>query len=212
MCQARRGQRERWLSTRGGGGGGERGDGENPKFTLIDIRAECTRDETRDRLLSPVEQFHEITCRTSEYGSGFSDDSCRHASASPEAAASPGSSRRSRFLPWPNAEASDCTGHKRKSMISRTSMSLVEIFHDPLLFHELPRDDPTLDSREYSILLGRVIKRTFEARGWSRALRQRVTLSCVPVKSRDFASPIGDSRSSMGPAEPDSTPESQRSP
>lgn len=57
---------------------------------------------------------------TLKYDSGCSDDSCRHANVSPEAAANPGSSRRSRFRPWPSAEALDCTEiEKKESMKSR---------------------------------------------------------------------------------------------
>lgn len=53
---------------------------------------------------------------TLEYDLGYSSDFCQHADVSPEAAVNRGSSQRSRFRPWPSAEASDCTEMKKRAL------------------------------------------------------------------------------------------------
>lgn len=65
---------------------------------------------------------------TLEYDSSCSDDSCRHANVSPEAAANPGSSQRSRFRPWPSVEALDCTKIKKRSLTRDDELDIFSLF------------------------------------------------------------------------------------
>lgn len=73
---------------------------------------------------------------TLEYDSSCSDDSCRHANVSPEAAANPGSSRRSRFRPWPSVEASDCTKIKKRSLTRDDELDISSLFSLIIQFYD----------------------------------------------------------------------------